>query len=268
MLNLAILASGSAANSLLVSSESTRILIDAGLSATETAKRLRALDIHPATLQAVCITHAHVDHAAGVEGLVRSYRMPIYSTSGTRGAIAKDSGIIRRADWHCFVASEETLAIGDLTLMPFGVYHDAEEPVGYVIECGGARFAIATDLGYISERVAGYLNTCQTVLLESNHDFDTLAACDYPRLTKRRVYDNHLSNDQVRAFIQHDMDGVTQNLILGHISGNTNSPDLARLSALAALRGSCKSVRLAIATPSTELFSLDGTPNGTNNPAI
>jgi phosphoribosyl 1,2-cyclic phosphodiesterase len=86
MVRMTVLASGSKGNSTIVSSATTRILVDAGLSCRELTKRMRAAGEQPEALSAILITHEHQDHVQGMAVTARKLRIPVYLTEPTHRA--------------------------------------------------------------------------------------------------------------------------------------------------------------------------------------
>ena len=87
--------------------------------------------------------------------------------------------------------------IGDISVSPFTIPHDAADPVGFVFQAEGVRMAVATDLGYIPPNVKAQLKGVDLLLLESNHDLEMLRDGPYPWSVKQRVLSRvgHLSNE-------------------------------------------------------------------------
>jgi phosphoribosyl 1,2-cyclic phosphodiesterase len=138
-----------------------------------------------------------------------------------------------------YFQSGRPFRIGDISVSPFTISHDAADPVGFVFAAEGVRMAIATDLGYISPNVKAQLNGADLLLLESNHDLEMLRDGPYPWAVKQRVLSRvgHLSNEAAAEFLETGYDGQATYVILGHLSENNNLPELARLSAERALVG-------------------------------
>lgn len=86
MMRMTVLASGSKGNSTVISSSRTRVLVDAGLSCREILKRMALAGEDPATLDAILITHEHIDHVAGLAVLARRLNIPVYLTEPTHRA--------------------------------------------------------------------------------------------------------------------------------------------------------------------------------------
>lgn len=142
MLRFASLGSGSKGNGTLIECGMTRILIDCGFTLAETERRLQRLGCSAASISAILVTHEHGDHALGVGRLSRRYRIPVYLTVGSFKAIAD-----KQFAQTLFINLKQTLAIGDLEIIPFAVPHDAREPCQFVISDGGVRLGILTDTG-------------------------------------------------------------------------------------------------------------------------
>jgi phosphoribosyl 1,2-cyclic phosphodiesterase len=247
MLKFCVLASGSSGNSSLVATNSTRLLIDAGLSVRDLVQRLATTGESLEQLDAVLITHEHSDHVAGLCRLLRKVKrkIPVYVTQRTAPVI----------EWeNCEPALERFQAgssfmIGDIAIDSFTIPHDAIDPVGYTFRAGGVKIGIATDLGYIPDSIKYHLRSTDVLLLESNHDIEMLKVGPYPWSVKQRVMgrNGHLSNDVVSDFLADDFASSTRSLILGHLSEHNNHPELVRMSAAAALERRGLSTRLHIA---------------------
>lgn len=131
----------------------------------------------------------------------------------------------------------QKLQIGDISVSPFTIPHDAVDPVGFVFEAEGVRMAVATDLGYVTPNVKAQLKRLDLLLLESNHDLEMLRNGPYPWSVKQRVLSRvgHLSNEAAAQFLETEYDGQATYVILGHLSESNNMPELARVTAERAL---------------------------------
>ena len=311
MVRFTVLASGSKGNSTVVTGGHTRILVDAGLSCRELFRRMKLAGEAPETLDAVIITHEHMDHIGGLAVTARKLGIPVYFTEATHrawmrwitprrqmtyaqwieqcrqqaaarqaetaveldgcecdepdmevasGAKAGSVANARAAvlDSKPGPAAEESakpdpawlpsvqyfqagrpFQIGDISVSPFTIPHDAADPVGFVFQAEGVRMAVATDLGYISPNVKAQLRKVDLLLLESNHDLEMLRDGPYPWSVKQRVLSRvgHLSNEAAGDFLESSYDGQATYVILAHLSESNNLPDLARLRAERALSG-------------------------------
>jgi phosphoribosyl 1,2-cyclic phosphodiesterase len=255
MIKICILASSSAGNAVFLASGRTRLLIDAGLSRREIAKRLAAIGEDISSLDAILVTHEHTDHTCGLNALSKAAErpLPVYLTHGTA----------RFIDWDgCVPVLQEfqagcSFTIGDFDVASFTIPHDAMDPVGYTLASEGIKIAIATDLGYITQNIPDKLQDATVVLLEANHDLEMLRVGPYPWSVKQRVMSRrgHLSNDLAGEFIKAHL-GYVHRLILGHISEHNNHPELVRTMGLKALNGRTLFTELVVAEPGvqTEAF--------------
>jgi phosphoribosyl 1,2-cyclic phosphodiesterase len=241
MVSVRVLASGSKGNCTVVASSRTRLLIDAGLSCRELLRRLLLCDENPASLDAVLITHEHADHIAGLRVLARRLKIPIYITSATyqeyqRGA-RDASGHRVSLERHEPFRDGAAFQVGDISVLPFTIPHDAADPVGFTFQIEGVKLGICTDLGYMPASVRDHLRGCQVLMIESNHDLELLRGGPYPWSVKQRVMSRvgHLSNDALADFLTTDYDGGAEFLILAHLSEQNNHPEIARMTAERAL---------------------------------
>ena len=312
MVRFTVLASGSKGNSTVVSGGHTRILVDAGLSCRELFRRMKLAGEAPETLDAIIVTHEHMDHIGGLAVTARKLGIPVYFTEATHRAWmrwitprrqmtyaqwieqCRQQAAARQAEaalepdacacdeteleadaeatTGAEAASARTAApdakpapaaeestkpdpawlpsvqyfqsgrpfqIGDISVSPFTIPHDAADPVGFVFQAEGVRMAVATDLGYISPNVKAQLRKADLLLLESNHDLEMLRDGPYPWSVKQRVLSRvgHLSNEAAADFLESSYDGQATYVILAHLSESNNLPDLARVAAERALAG-------------------------------
>ena len=249
-----VLASGSSGNAALIATDTTRVLVDAGLSYRELVKRLAAVGEHPIHLDAVLITHEHSDHIGGLPQLAKRTGIPIYLSHLTSPAIQWEDQEPKLETFQAGASFE----LGDIKIQSFTIPHDAVDPVGFCFEAGSVRIGLVTDLGYIPESIKYHLLQTELLMLESNHDIEMLKVGPYPWSVKQRVMsrNGHLSNDVVGDFLLEDLNGLTRTLILGHLSEHNNHPEIVRLVAQQALGRRGLPTRLVIAGQQqpTEVF--------------
>ena len=240
-MRMTVLASGSRGNCTVLSSSSASILVDAGLSCRETLKRMKTAGEDPHQLRAIVISHEHSDHVAGLEVLARKLKIPVYITAETyeswRKVVRDKEGqpvrLERREHFH----AGRKFMIGDITVTPFTIPHDAADPCGFTFRAEGVKIGIATDLGYLPFSVKDQLRGCDGLMIESNHDLEMLRNGPYPWMVKQRVMSRvgHLSNAALAEFFEKDYDGSASFLVLAHLSEHNNHPELARETAWKAL---------------------------------
>lgn len=223
-MQVTVLASGSKGNAVYVELDGTRLLIDAGISATRIRKGLGAFGVSPENLDGILLTHEHTDHTAGLVTLEKWYRLPIFSRRATFEQMKNRSSL--PAD--CFHPFFDTFRIGSLRIEPFAIPHDAADPVGYRL-CGSQIVTLATDLGFVTDRVQTSIDGSDILVLEANHDPDVLKHGSYPWALKRRILSNrgHLANvDAAWALVR--LQKKPQQVFLAHLSENNNTPELAK----------------------------------------
>lgn len=240
----ASLGSGSRGNATVVQAGTTSILLDCGFAAREFAARCARLGFDPRSLTAILVTHEHGDHMRGVGAVARRYGIPVWMSHGTwRSA---DFGAI--ADLTLFAGHGGGLRIGDLSVTPVPVPHDACEPTQFVFEHGGARLGVLTDLGSITPRVVEAYDGVDALLLECNHDPDMLATGPYPPSLQARVggHYGHLNNGQAADFLRRIEHRRLRQLVAAHLSEKNNSPELARRALQAVSEELCGCLSLLI----------------------
>lgn len=223
-LRVCVLASGSSGNCIHVESPTTALLVDAGLSARETFRRMAAAGLDPARLRAICISHEHTDHVAGVVQLHKRLGLSLYANGDTARAIPAARGL----PWNLF-ANGSPFTVGDIEILPFSLPHDAFDPVGFVLACGAARLGIATDLGMPTQIAREHLRGCQLVVLEANHDEMLVRSSFRPWALKQRILgrQGHLSNETAAALLADIASDTLRQVFLAHLSRECNKPDLA-----------------------------------------
>lgn len=230
------LASGSSGNAVYVSMGETKILVDAGISASRIRAGLRQLGLDVCDLDGVVITHEHVDHIKGLPVFCRKYNIPVFANGGTwQGILARDGNI--PGECRRIINTGEEFYVGGVCVRPFPVPHDAADPVGFVFSCGRGRLGVATDIGHVDDRWLSELDGCQALVLEANHDVGLLQSGPYPARLKKRILSRkgHLCNeDSARALVALAANG-TQAAFLAHLSGENNLPELATAAAGKAL---------------------------------
>ncbi|HWP44622.1 MAG TPA: MBL fold metallo-hydrolase [Blastocatellia bacterium] len=231
-----ILGSGSSGNAIYVESGETGVLVDAGLSAKETVRRLTEVGIETSRLTAIVVTHEHADHVKGVRVLSKTAAVPVFISDATRSE-CRFAGGGEGMRWGEAITSSEPFQIGSLDFHPFAIPHDGIDTFAITVHSQGVKVAIVTDLGYITKLVAERVRGSDLVVIESNHDRDMLKVGPYPWPLKQRIASNtgHLSNDETARWIREDFDGRARYLVLAHLSRQCNHPELARLCALQAL---------------------------------
>lgn len=238
MLRFCSLGSGSEGNALVVEASddghANRVLVDSGFTPRQLERRLAAMQLRPADLDAILVTHEHSDHVGGVAAFARKHALPIYASPGTAAA-----GGLHEADLVVMpLAPGRQLAIGTLLIEPYAVPHDAAEPTQFVFSDGARRFGLLTDIGAPTLDVIAVLGVLDALMLECNHDAALLAASAYPPFLKARIAGDHghLSNDQAAQLLAALPHGRLRCVVAAHLSQRNNTPALARAALAGALQ--------------------------------
>ena len=220
--------SGSTGNSLFVQGNETKILVDAGVSAKKITEALTSINVDIKEINAIIVTHEHIDHIRSIGTLSKKYNIPIYANLGTWNGIDNEKTVTKIEDKNYFKIGEE-FEIGDLKIKPFSTSHDAMDSCGFSIENDGKKISIATDLGEMTKEVMDGIRKSKFMLLESNYEPELLKFCSYPYAIKSRIAGNkgHLSNSDAGKTISKLIEYGLEKAILGHLSKESNFPELA-----------------------------------------
>lgn len=207
--------SGSTGNSLFIQGDETKILVDAGVSAKKITEALHSINIDIKEVNAILVTHEHIDHIRSLGTIAKKFNIPIYANLGTWNGIENEKSVIKIEEKNYFKIGEK-FEIGDLKIMPFSTSHDAMDSCGFSIEHDGKKLSIATDLGEMTKEVIDNLKKSKFVLLESNYEPEILRACSYPYNVKVRIAGNrgHLSNEEAGNTISKLISSGLQNVML------------------------------------------------------
>jgi len=228
-LKISILASGSKGNSAYIETGETRLLIDAGLSATEINKRLAGIGVESSSLHGILISHEHSDHTRGAGTLARKLNIPVIISRQTAAVCA---ALLKK----CTVAgfdSGSPFTFRDLSIDPFQTTHDTVDPVGFIIESVEGRYGHATDFGIVTRLVTEKLKKCRALLIEANHDEEMLMNGPYPWHLKQRIRSRHghISNNESMGLLEELLHERLEGVFLAHLSETNNDPQLPRSAA-------------------------------------
>ena len=250
-------ASGSTGNCCLVSDGGVNVLIDAGISARRIVQGLGVLGLAPQDVCGVLITHEHSDHISGLPVLVKRTGMRIFAPSELGEVLRRVKPELSES--IDYIPHDGGLCVGDVRITAFPTPHDTSASFGYRIE-GSEVFAFATDTGHISDELLEGLQGADTVVIEANHDKVMLKNGPYPPLLKQRVLSKHghLSNDDCAKLACLLADSGTRQIILGHLSQQNNTPEVAETAVSEALSGRNVKIYTAPANKLLEVLIGDG----------
>lgn len=224
------IASGSSGNCIYVGSDNTHLLVDTGISKKRIEEGLKELEIKGEDLDGILVTHEHSDHIQGLGVFSRKYEVPIYATEGTIEGIKASSTLGKMPEGLLHpITVDETFTIGDITVDPFEISHDARQPSAYRMECGDKAAAVATNLGMYNDYIVEKLKGLDAILLEANHDVHMLEVGGYPYPLKRRILGDkgHLSNELSGMLLCDILHDNLKHIVLGHLSKENNYARLA-----------------------------------------
>ena len=199
MFKFCSLYSGSSGNSSLIQTENTKILVDVGESAKKIADALNSINIEPTQIDAILITHEHSDHTKGISTFSKKYNIPVYANKETWNSLKQHKEKLTEENIKYFTFNK--FNIGDLSIVPFSIPHDASNPCGFNVYHKDKKISIATDIGHMTSEIVENLTNSSFVLLESNYDLEVLKS----------------------AQLLHGLNTV----MLGHLSKENNFPELA-----------------------------------------
>ena len=222
------LSSGSDGNLTYIETLNAKILLDAGLSASEITKRLALLRVTPEEIDAILITHEHCDHIKGLDVFASKYHTKVYVHN--KGLWALKSKL-KKCDQIQFMPFDDMdFYIKDLLISNFPLSHDAEYCSGYSFKEKTKKVSILTDLGYTTSDILSKISGSVLVYIEANHDIDMLKNNpSYPLVLKQRILGKrgHLSNVACAEAVEYLARTGTKQVMLAHLSRDNNTPELA-----------------------------------------
>jgi phosphoribosyl 1,2-cyclic phosphodiesterase len=226
-MRLISLQSGSNGNCIYLEADGVKLLFDAGISGSRAQQRLASHGRDITDVDAVLISHDHVDHSRSMGIFHRKFGLPIFVTAKTyRAASRYHLGEID--DLQYFTAGE-TLRFGRVTVETFATPHDGADGVVFVVDDGQHRLGVLTDLGHVFSDLEGIVGSLNAVLLESNYDPEMLAHGPYPAFLKERIEGpgGHISNFEAAEVLKSSTSPRMKWACLAHLSKDNNTPELA-----------------------------------------
>lgn len=230
------LQSGSNGNCYYVEAEGVRLLFDAGLSGRQTRRRLASRGREAEGIDALIISHDHSDHVRSAGILHRMFGLPLFMSEPT---LRKSRGRLGKLRGTEPFRAGETLRFGPVSVQTIPTPHDAVDGTAFVVEAGGTRLGLLTDLGHPFPALAEVLPHLDGVFIESNYDPDMLECGPYPEPLKRRIRgpEGHISNQEAATLLNDYASDRLHWACLAHLSENNNTPDLALATHREMLRG-------------------------------
>ena len=223
-ISASVLSSGSIGNSFLIGAQDRAVLVDAGISCRELVKRMSSFGTEPSQVDAVLLTHEHVDHMRGVRRFCTEHSVPVYATRGTLALTPLDG--VEKVN----IAAGLPFEVGPFWVNPFKVRHLAAEPVAFSLSSNSKKIGIASDLGCVTPNVVEQLKGSEVMFVEANYDERMLLTGNYPEFLKRTIKGDHghLSNDDAGKLSVKSSTPATQKVVLVHLSKENNTPEKAK----------------------------------------
>lgn len=220
------LASGSKGNCIYLGTSDAKILIDAGISGKMIQKRLSEINVDLSEIDAVVITHEHLDHIQGLKVLSGKKKIPIFCNADTAKGICESLKITPQIK---IFSTGESFSYKDLEFHPFSIQHDTLDPVGFTIRYGAYKLGFCTDLGFVTSLVINQLKECDYLYLEANHHPTMVHSSARPSVYKRRVLgrQGHLSNQECADLLLKILHSKLKHVHLAHLSSECNSEEIA-----------------------------------------
>lgn len=257
MFNFCSLYSGSTGNSLFVETKNTKILIDAGVSCKKIENALNDINVNPASLDGILVTHEHIDHVQSLGTLSKKFDLPVFVNQETLDAMPKQKDKIADKNIKTFKISDK-FEIGDLLINPFSIPHDAANPCGFNIYKNDKKISIATDIGHMTNDILKHLEESLFIMIEANYDPEVLRCSSYPFSLKSRIAGptGHLPNEVAGKTISYLLGSGLKNAMLGHLSKESNFPELAYQTVMNELiSNNCNNSNLSLSIASRDAHS-------------
>lgn len=245
-MKVSILSSGSKGNTTFIETKTSKILIDIGNTSKYVKEKLEGFGVDPASLDAILITHTHVDHVKGLKAFERKYNIPVYLTK----IMSKSLDYLN----NCVYIDSDEFDIKDMHINVIKTSHDTDDSRGYIISSNGKSTVYITDTGYINEKYFKILSNHNAYIMESNHDIEMLSHSSYPFNLRQRILSDkgHLSNYDSSKYLSTFIGNNTSYVFLAHLSEENNTETLAYETLVNRLKDDNKSVNNIIVTKQNE----------------
>lgn len=221
-MRIQVLASGSKGNCTYIESNTTKVLIDAGINYTRIKKELDKINVDLLSLDGILISHTHSDHINGLSSVIKKIDTHVFIKDELKSEIKK---IIPERNIETI---DDNFILGDFNIKLITASHDVPA-FGFIINDNKNSVVYLTDTGYINRKYFELTKNKNVYIIESNHDEKMLMEGPYPYILKQRVISDkgHLSNKYTGKYLNKTIGDQTKYIILAHISENNNDPELA-----------------------------------------
>lgn len=248
-MKITVFSSGSSGNCSLLQTEHLNILIDVGITKKNIEQNLIEYSLTLNNIDAIFITHEHIDHIKAFNSLLKYENAKIYMTYGTYKFILDNNEVKnaklfelmrkRKDDGSIIILNRlsntifyESVSLFNLKVDVLPTFHDASESVGFVFEEGQKKLVYITDTGYVHQSLYDRISNADAYVLESNHDPSILMHSSRPYALKLRIISNHghLSNEDSMVTLAHIIGPKTKLVMHAHISQECNLTNIIELT--------------------------------------
>ncbi len=231
-MKVCVLASGSKGNCTYIECNDTKILIDAGISKKRVETELNKINVTIDQIDALFITHEHIDHVLGIIPLYKAFKGQLYMSLGTHKALLQKDIEKYSILKPCFITATSKIAVNDLIVSSIPIFHDAAEPLGFIVLGNNQKLVYITDTGYIHKDIVSFISNADIYVFECNHDEQILMQCDRPYNTKMRILgqNGHLSNEDALYVLANIIGCNTKKVFYAHISLDCNLFEIISLT--------------------------------------
>lgn len=216
-----VLSSGSKGNTTFVETDNTKILIDCGNTCKYICQKLLSINVKPKDIDAILISHTHVDHIKGLQVFLHKFNTKVYMTQKMQPELSYIEN-------YKFINSNN-FNIKDITIDIIKTSHDASDSHGFILTNNNSSMVYVTDTGYINVKYHEILKNRNLYIFESNHDVEMLSNSNYPFQLRKRILSDkgHLSNYDSAKYLSEFIGDNTKYIMLAHLSKENNTQELA-----------------------------------------
>lgn len=216
-----VLSSGSKGNTTFVETDNTKILIDCGNTCKYICQKLASINVNPKDIDAILISHTHVDHIKGLQVFLHKFNTKVYLTQKMQPELSYIEN-------YEFINSNK-FNIKDITIDIIKTSHDASDSHGFILTNNNSSMVYVTDTGYINVKYHDILKNRNLYIFESNHDVEMLSNSNYPFQLRKRILSDkgHLSNYDSAKYLSEFIGDNTKYIMLAHLSEENNTQELA-----------------------------------------
>lgn len=231
-MRVCVLASGSKGNCTYLEVDEYKILIDVGISYKQIRLKLNQIGVKVEEINAVFITHEHLDHVCGLRTFCNNIFPTFYLSEGTFNGLKTEVQELFKHKNYQIIKSKDVINLPNIIVQAISIHHDAREPLGYIMNTNNTKLVYVTDTGYIDENSHHLLVNADIYILESNYDPEILTSSNRPFHLKQRILGDkgHLSNEDSAITLAKIIGKKTKYIVHAHRSQECNMRELVTMT--------------------------------------